>query len=113
LADFTTKKLVNKIDYSKMYSNALTAYRTDSPKIPIFLQNDEAVLKTIFNLVDIKEPSSFRLVWIKNTLELQKLIVSESFFNQVNERDDLNPISEPEKIKFDDEGFLINSKKYW
>jgi len=113
LADFTTKRLVDKIDYSKMYSNSLTAYRTDSPKIPIFLENDEEVLKTIFHLTDLKDPSNFRLVWIKNTLQLQQILVSEFFFNQVDSWDDLDFIGEPEIIRFDEEGFLVNSKKYW
>ena len=113
LADFTTKKLVDKIDYSKMYENALTAYRTDSPKIPIFLKNDKEVLKTIFNLADLKDPSNFKLVWIKNTLEFQKIIVSKYFFNQVNSQNDLKFVGEQEKIEFDKEGFLTNSKKYW
>ncbi|MHA1669524.1 MAG: lactate racemase domain-containing protein [Promethearchaeota archaeon] len=113
LADFTTKKLVDKIDYSKMYANALTAYRTDSPKIPIFQKNDEEVLKTIVNLAELKDPSNFKLIWIKNTLELQKIIVSEYFFDQVDSQDKLDFIGDPEIIKFDQEGFLINSKSYW
>ena len=113
LADFTTKRLVDKINYSKTYTNALTAYRTDSPKIPIFLNNDKEVLKTIFNMYDIDDISNFKLVWIKNTLEMQKIIVSEAFFNQVSSRDNLKFLSDPEKIEFDKDGFLINSKKYW
>ena len=113
LADFTTKKLVDKINYSKTYTNALTAYRTDSPKIPIFLNNDEEVLKTIFNMYDIDDLSNFKLVWIKNTLELHKIIVSEAFFNQVNSQDNLQFLSDPEIVEFDRDGFLINSKKYW
>jgi len=113
LADFTTKKLVDKINYSKTYTNALTAYRTDSPKIPIFLKNDQEVLKTIFNMYDINDFSDFKLVWIKNTLELRKIIVSEALFDQVSSRDNLQFDSEEEKIEFDKDGFLINSKKYW
>jgi hypothetical protein len=113
LADFTTLKLVNKIDLSKMYSNALTAYRTDSPKIPIFLKNDMDVIYTIFDLAGIEDPSIIRVVWIKNTLKLSRIIVSEYFFEQVESREDLNFIGEPESIEFDSEGFLINSNKYW
>lgn len=110
LADFTTKRLVDKINYSKTYTNALTAYRTDSPKIPIFLKNDKEVLKTIFNMYDINAITSFKLVWIKNTLELQKLIVSEALFSS---RGNFQILSDPEKVEFDKDGFLTNSKKYW
>jgi hypothetical protein len=113
LADFTTKKLINKIDYNKMYTNALTAFRTDSCKIPIFLENDLEVLNTIFDLAGVEDPSTFRMIWIKNTLELRKIIVSEYFFNQIESRDNLSFIGDAEQLEFDTEGFLVNSKKYW
>ena len=113
LADFTTKKLVDKIDYEKMYTNALTALRTDSPKLPIFLKNDKEVLNAIFDMMSEKERSNFRIVWIKNTLELRKIIVSKYFFDQVESRDNLSFIGNEEQIKFDTDGFLVNSKKYW
>ena len=113
LADFTTKKLVDKIDYNKMYTNALTALRTDSPKIPIFLQNDKEVLNAIFDMLSEEERSTFRMIWIKNTLELRKIIVSEYFFDQIESRENLSFAGEEESIKFDLEGFLVNSKKYW
>ena len=113
LTDFTTKKLVDKIDYEKMYTNALTALRTDSPKLPIFLKNDKEVLKAIFDMMSEEERSNFRIVWIKNTLELRKIIVSEYFFDQVESRDNLSFIGEKEPIEFDSDGFLVNSKKFW
>jgi len=113
LADFTTKRLVDKIDFSETYMNALTAYRTDSPKIPIYLSNDQQILKMIFNLANMEDPSKFRLVWIKNTLELSRMFVSEYFFQQVESREDLTFIGMPESLEFDSEGFLLNSKKYW
>ena len=113
LADFTTKKLVDKINYHKMYTNALTALRTDSPKIPVFLQNDKEVLNTIFDMVGKEEVSTLRIVWIKNTLELRKIIVSEYFFDQIESRDSLSFIEDEEPIEFDTDGFLLNSKKYW
>ena len=113
LADFTTKKLVDKIDYSKMYANALTAFRTDSPKIPVFFQNDKVVLNTIFDLAGVEDSSTFRMIWIKNTLELRKIIVSEYFFDQIESRDNLSFIGDEEQIKFDIDGFLVNSEKFW
>ena len=113
LADFTTKKLVDKIDYEKMYTNALTALRTDSPKLPIFLQNDRDVLNAIYDMMSEKERFNFRILWIKNTLELRQIIVSEYFFDQVESREDLSFIGDEEPIEFDSDGFLVNSKKFW
>jgi len=113
LADFTTKKLVNKINFSQTYENALTAYRTDSPKIPIYLSNDKEVLKKVFEVAGVSNPAKFRLIWIKNTLELDKMLVSEYFFDKIREVDNLKVIGEAEDFKFDDQGFLFNSQNYW
>ncbi|MFO7969888.1 MAG: lactate racemase domain-containing protein [Candidatus Izemoplasmatales bacterium] len=113
LADFTTKRLVDKIDYSQTYENALTAYRTDSAKIPIYLSNDRDVLKKVFEVAGVSDPAKFRLVWIKNTLELDKMLVSEYFFDKIRDNDNLKVIDEAEDFKFDNQGFLLNSKNYW
>ncbi len=113
LADFTTKRLIDKIDYNKMYTNALTAHRTDSCKLPIFLQNDMEVMNAIFGMLTEEERSTFRMIWIKNTLELEKIFVSEYFFNQIKSRDNLKFVGDAEQIDFDDGGFLVNSKKIW
>ncbi|MBD3227260.1 MAG: DUF2088 domain-containing protein [Candidatus Lokiarchaeota archaeon] len=113
LADFTTERLVDKIDFSQTYENALTAYRTDSPKIPIYLSNDKEVLNKVFEVAGINDPSKFRFVWIKNTLNLKKMLVSESFFDEIEEKENLKAISKPEEFQFNKEGFLINSSKYW
>ncbi|MBD3213123.1 MAG: DUF2088 domain-containing protein [Candidatus Lokiarchaeota archaeon] len=113
LADFTTKRLVDKIDFLQTYENALTAYRTDSPKIPIFLPTDEQVLNKIIDVAGINNPSEFRIVWIKNTLELGKMLVSEALFDEIESKSTLNSVGEIEDIQFDKQGFLTNSKKYW
>jgi hypothetical protein len=113
LADFTTKRLVDKIDFSQTYENALTAYRTDSPKIPIFLPTDKDILNKIFDVSGIKNPSEFRIVWIKNTLELGKMLVSEAFFDEIESKINLNSVEGVEDIQFDKQGYLTNSKKYW
>ena len=113
LADFTTKRLVDKIDYNKLYTNSFTAYRTDTPKIPIFLQNDKEVMNAIMDMAGVSDLSTFRMVWIKNTLELKDIIVSEHFFDQIESRDNLSFIGDEEAIEFDEEGFLVNSKKFW
>jgi len=113
LADFTTKRLVDKIDYNKMYTNALTARRTDSCKLPIFLQNDMEVMNAIFDMLTEEERSTFRMIWIKNTLELEKIFVSEYFFNQIESRDNLKFVGDAEPIDFDGGGFLVNSNKIW
>jgi hypothetical protein len=70
-------------------------------------------METIFDFMDVKDVSTFRMIWIKNTLELRKIIVSEYFFDQIESHDSLSFIEDEEPIEFDTDGFLLNSKKYW
>ena len=113
LADFTTMRLVDKIDYKQMYINALSAYRTDSAKVPIYFENDKEVLKTVIHLSGIKNPAHLRIAWIKNTLHLKKMLISEELFSEVEENPNLNFTSEREELVFDQEGFLTNSRIFW
>jgi len=97
-----------------MYLNALTAYRTDSPKIPIYKKNDKQTLETIVDLAGLSDISKLKVVWIKNTLQLEKMLVSESYLEKVKQRKDLTPLEESyTRISFDDEGFLTTSENYW
>ena len=113
LADFTTKRLVNKIDFEQTYTNALTAFRTDSPKLPVFLDSDREVLKAIEKLKGKNQMKDLKLIWIKNTLKLGKLLISEPFFDKVEENRCLKFSSTAESLNFDSNGFLLNSQKYW
>ena len=75
-ADFTTRRLVDKIDFQATAVNCLTACCPESGKVPLTYPNDreamEAALITLrpYSLEDV------RIVHIKNTLELSQLAVS-------------------------------------
>ncbi|MBD3195308.1 MAG: DUF2088 domain-containing protein [Candidatus Lokiarchaeota archaeon] len=113
LADFTTDKLVDKIDLKQTYENALTAYRTDSPKIPIHFPSDREVLRKIIDIVGSNESMNLKIVWIKNTLELRKLLISKAYDDEVDNKKELRFIGNSEKFKFSENGFLLNSIDYW
>jgi hypothetical protein len=75
-ADFTTQRLVDKIDFRVTAINCLTACCPESGKIPLTYPNDrEAVAAALMTL----RPYSLedvRIAHIKNTLELSLLSVS-------------------------------------
>ncbi len=113
LADFTTKRVIEKIDLFQTYTNALTAYRTDSPKLPVILLNDQAVLNTVAEMMSSIPSSHIRIAWIKNTLKLKTMLISEALLKEVESNMQVHFIGNPEILQFDGEGFLLNSKKYW
>ncbi len=107
LADFTTKRLVDRIDYDALYVNALTAYRTDSCKIPMYFETDRQVLATALDMAGAERPEEYKVAWIKNTLEIEKIAVSEAYLDRARGSDSLN-IKGAYKPEFDDYGNLVS-----
>jgi hypothetical protein len=107
LADFTTKRLVGKIDFNVLFTNALTAYRTDACKIPMSFGSDRDAIRTAAYMAGAHEPKTFRIVRIRNTLDLEQIYVSEAFIDEIKGNVCLKIMSGPSAINFDDAGNLI------
>jgi len=106
LADFTTRRLASKIDFRQLYINSQTAYRTDTPKVPMTFDTDREVINVAMDMIGLSPPEDAKIVWIKNTLELADIIVSEAYLSRVAEHDNLTVVGGPFEIEFDSEGNL-------
>ena len=80
LADLTTRRLAEKIDYAKTYANALTARFWMGAKLPIVLESDKEAIDTALSQVEGKEAA---IVRVKNTLELEEMAISESLLGDI------------------------------
>lgn len=78
LADLTTRRLVDKIDHTAMYTNVLSTSYLERGKIPIFLENDRDAISAALRTIGPVAPSNARVCVIKNTLELETIYVSEA-----------------------------------
>lgn len=107
-ADFTTRRLVDKMDFAATAINWLTACCPEAGKVPLTYENDleaiGAALMTLrpYNLEDL------RLVHIKNTLELNALAVSEGCLPLLDLHGGIAVEKEAFRMAFDDSGFLIS-----
>lgn len=75
-ADFTTKRVVEKMDQKATYINAITSMAPDRAKIPITYDNDRQALAAAVETLGSKPIRELKVVRIKNTLELDELYVS-------------------------------------
>ncbi len=106
LADFTTRRLVNKINLKDTYVNCITGLRPEGAKIPIAFDTDKEAIEQALGTLGIIEPHEARIVRIKNTREMEILHVSESYVPQLKERKDVEILSELEEWVFDPNGNL-------
>ncbi|MBI3970967.1 MAG: DUF2088 domain-containing protein [Chloroflexi bacterium] len=103
-ADFTTRRLVDAIDFDAMYMNCLTANAPDVARIPITLPTDraaiEAAIKTSAATDDV------RLARIHSTLRLEEFYVAEALLPEVAQNPSLEVIQPPAPMQFDPQGRL-------
>lgn len=106
LADYTTQKVFERIDFEEMYPNAITAMAPEGVKIPMILPNDELAIKAAIKL-EGKNTYDLRIVWIKDTLHLKRIFASESLLKEIERNDNMRILSGPSPLKFDDYGNLL------
>ncbi len=104
LADYTTQRLVKKMDPWATSINVITAMTPEKGRIPIALQNDKEAVDAALSTIGAIAPERAKLIHIKNTLEMGELDISEAFIKEVEDREDLKLVKELGPLTFDDEG---------
>ena len=103
-ADFTTQRLVDKMDREVTYANGLTSTVVAPTKIATTLPNDKLVLQAAIKTCNILDFTKVKYVRIKNTLEISEIEVSESLLEHVKAHPNLELVSDLYEIEFDEEG---------
>ncbi|MGH9590266.1 MAG: DUF362 domain-containing protein [Terracidiphilus sp.] len=107
LADFSTKRLVNALDLRVTYMNALTSLGVLTPKIPIYFDTDREAVEQALATLASRHPEQLRVVRIENTLQLQKMLVSESCAEALRSRPGVTLGGAAAEMRFDGEGNLL------
>lgn len=107
LADFTTRRVLDKFSFENTYPNALTSTVLASVKIPMVLDSDLLAIKAAVKTSPVLDKRNIRLVRIKNTNEIDRIEVSESMLNEVRENPYLNIETNLYSLNFNDNGNLI------
>ena len=81
LADFTTRKLVSKINYRTTYANVLATGIYSTGRIPVTLETDRDILDTI--LQKLEQPEIARIIRISDTLHLDSFLATESLAKEI------------------------------
>jgi len=106
-ANFTTRRLADKIDWNATYINCLTACAPDGARLPPVLETDRDAIAVALSCLGLDRPEDARVVRIQNTLRLAEVDVSEAYLADVEKRDDLVQVSEPLPLGFDERGALL------
>lgn len=105
-ADFTTQRLVDKMDKEATYANGLTSTVVAPTKIPTTLPNDMLAIKAAVKTSNVLDLSQVRLVRIKDTLHLGEIEISEALLPEAEAHPDVEILSQPAPMAFDTQGNL-------
>ena len=106
MADITTLRCVNKLDLGAIYTNAITATIVDPAKIPLFMNNDREAIAVALKTCNRIMPQTARVVRIKNTLEVHRILVSEALVPVVEANPRMSLVGAPQSLEFDADGYL-------
>jgi hypothetical protein len=104
LADFTTRRLADRIDWEPTYVNALTACSPGGPKLPAVLDTTQEAIAVALSCLGLDRIEDARVVRIQNTLRLAEVEVSAAFGAALAGRVDLTPLGEPTPMTFGPDG---------
>jgi len=112
LADFAHERLIKKMDTYSTYLNCLTATGPEKACIPPYFDKDKTVLKLCLESIGNPDPKTVRLLWIKNTSEMEQLYVSEALLQEIETDTDLAVVSAPSDMAFRSDG-NFDDRKYF
>ena len=102
MVDVTTRKLFDKIDFVSMYTNAFTSTECDAARVPMVASTSEDAIRMTVKLCNAILPRQHKIVWIKNTLELTEMLISEPLLAEAVAHPDIEVLSGPCELKFVD-----------
>jgi hypothetical protein len=104
IADIVHDRLVNAIDWTPTYINALTSSVPSAVRLPIHFPSDRECIERIVPTVGKVDPSEVTFAWIANSLDLKLLAMSENLRPQIESRSDLEIVGEAFPFQWDAEG---------
>jgi len=108
IADFTTKRLVDKIDFHAFYTNEIASAMTERGKIPIALATDLDAIKAALLCCWMVKSESARIVRIKNTMILDEFYISEPLLDEVSRLPGVVSIGPLHDLEFEPDGSIVD-----
>jgi hypothetical protein len=87
----------------------LTSDHPTGGMLPFDFESDRAMLAAALATIGLREPSEARMVWIKDTLHLERFRCTENLLASIPSDWQYEVITEPSELPFDTNGDLTES----
>lgn len=105
-ANVSTRRLHDKMDMEVTYPNAITSTAIWAVKIPMIAANDKEAVQIAVRACTGIDKQHVRIIRIKNTLEIDEILISESLLEDACKEPQLTIAGTGEEWNFDREGNL-------
>jgi hypothetical protein len=106
-ADYSTRRLMNKIDFPTTYANCLTSTVVVPSRMPVILDSDRDAILAAVKTCNASDPAKVRAVRIKDTLHLNEIYISEALLAEASTHPELEVLGPPTEMVFDEAGNLL------
>jgi hypothetical protein len=107
MTDVITERLYKKIDRRATELNALTASTTPMARIPLYYPDDRTCLEKVIPTLGRLDTADAAIAWIRNTLELDEVLLSANLRSEIEANPSLEILGEPHSLEFDSSGNLV------
>ena len=107
MADVITDRFYDKIDRLATETNGLTASATRMCMTPPHFATDRLCLEKIVPTVGRPDTADATIAWIRNTLDLGELAVSENLRPEIESNPTLQILGDVQPFEFNDSGHLM------
>jgi hypothetical protein len=108
MADVVSDRLLGRIDWNPTQINSLTASTPAAIRIPVHFARDRECLERIAPTVGKHDLRDVTYGWIRNSLELSLIALSENLSRQIGQNPNLEILGEPRPVEFDSAGNLVD-----
>jgi hypothetical protein len=105
MADLTTRRVIDQIDWNATYMNVFTSGVLRSARMPIPLENDRAAVEVALARVPV--PANARMARIINTSKLATFWASEAILPELRTNSNITVDHQPLELCFNEDGRLI------
>lgn len=106
IAEFCHSRLLDQMNVEITRVNCLTSNHVAVAAIPVHYPSDRQVLQVAQTQRLCADPGGVRWMWIPDTLHISEVACSAAYWEESQDRDDLELTSQPEALAFDAVGDL-------
>ena len=107
LSDVISDRLYNKVDFEPTWINSLTASSLTASYVPLHFADDRTCIEKIAPTCGKLDVSEVSIAWIRNTMDINELMISENLLDEVRQNPEVEILGEAHEIEFAADGNLV------